>query len=78
MTARGATGEPPQRLYEAILHLRKLGHDVRRADHGRRRHVLDGAEVSDAALLEIAMTRFRRAARGTKENPLAPPGRGPG
>lgn len=66
MSTRAATGEP-QRLYEAILHLRKLGHDVRRAGQGsnrRHRHVLDGAEVSDAALLEIAMTRFRRAARG--------------
>ncbi len=59
--ARLPGGEPPVRLYEAILHLRRLGHQVRR--HGGGLHTLDGTVVSDAALLEFAMTRFRRAAR---------------
>lgn len=65
MERRGHGGEPPTRLYEAILHLRRLGHQVRRHDGGGHRHVLDGAVVSDAVLLETAMTRFRRAARVT-------------
>ena len=59
---RGHTGEPATRLYEAILHLRRLGHQVRRHGGGRL-HVLDGTVVSEATLLEIAMTRFRRAPR---------------
>ncbi len=66
MERRASTGEPA-RLYEAILHLRRLGHQVRRHpgphEKGAARHLLDGAPVSDAVLLELAMTRFRRAAR---------------
>jgi hypothetical protein len=58
-------GEPSVRLYEAILHLRRLGHQVCR--HGGRLHSLDGRPVSDAALLAFAMTRFRRAARAAAE-----------
>ncbi|MBP2303375.1 hypothetical protein [Azospirillum picis] len=62
MTARPAM-EPATRLYEAILHLRRLGHRVEKCQGRRRRHRLDGAEITDAALLELAMTRVRRAAR---------------
>lgn len=65
MEGRGHGGEPPTRLYEAILHLRKLGHQVCRHGGGGRQHVLDGAVVSDAVLLETAMTRFRRLARAS-------------
>ncbi|MGF7174095.1 hypothetical protein [Azospirillum doebereinerae] len=61
--ARPHTGEPPARLYEAILHLRRLGHQVRKHENGARQHVLDGAVVSEAMLMELAMTRFRRTAR---------------
>ncbi|MBP2228434.1 hypothetical protein J2847_001725 [Azospirillum agricola] len=64
---RRTLAEEPARLYEAILHLRRLGHQVRRHpgphEKGAARHLLDGAPVSDSALLELAMTRFRRAAR---------------
>ncbi|PWC81373.1 hypothetical protein TSH100_27215 [Azospirillum sp. TSH100] len=67
MTARPPsarpTAEPPTRLYEAILHLRRLGHRVEKCEGRRGRHRLDGAEITDAALLELAMTRIRRAAR---------------
>ena len=62
MTARPAN-EPPSRLYEAILHLRRLGHRVEKCEGRRGRHRLDGAEITDAALLELAMTRIRRTAR---------------
>ncbi|MBK1839515.1 hypothetical protein JHL17_19060 [Azospirillum sp. YIM B02556] len=62
MTAR-STNEPATRLYEAILHLRRLGHRVEKCEGRRGRHRLDGAEIADAALLELAMTRVRRAAR---------------
>jgi hypothetical protein len=61
MEKRTQTGEPTPRLYEAILHLRRLGHQVCRHDDGL--HALDGAVVSDATLLEAAMTRFRRPTR---------------
>ncbi len=67
MTTR-PTNEPATRLYEAILHLRRLGHRVEKCEGRRGRHRLDGAEITDAALLELAMTRVRRAARG----PLTP------
>lgn len=67
MTARPSaarpTAEPATRLYEAILHLRRLGHRVEKCEGRRGRHRLDGAEIADAALLELAMTRVRRAAR---------------
>jgi hypothetical protein len=67
MTARHSTtrpaNEPAARLYEAILHLRRLGHRVEKCEGRRGRHRLDGAEITDAALLELAMTRVRRAAR---------------
>lgn len=62
MTSR-PTAEPATRLYEAILHLRRLGHRVEKCEGRRGRHRLDGAEIADAALLELAMTRVRRAAR---------------
>ncbi|ANC92842.1 hypothetical protein A6A40_13690 [Azospirillum humicireducens] len=62
MTTR-PTNEPATRLYEAILHLRRLGHRVEKCEGRRGRHRLDGAEIADAALLELAMTRVRRAAR---------------
>ncbi|MFP5511858.1 MAG: hypothetical protein ACLGJC_02060 [Alphaproteobacteria bacterium] len=62
MTVR-PTAEPATRLYEAILHLRRLGHRVEKCEGRRGRHRLDGAEIADAALLELAMTRVRRAAR---------------
>ncbi|MBF5095368.1 hypothetical protein F1643_13860 [Azospirillum sp. INR13] len=62
MTARPAA-EPATRLYEAILHLRRLGHRVEKCEGRRGRHRLDGAEIADAALLELAMTRVRRAVR---------------
>ncbi|WP_434624693.1 hypothetical protein [Azospirillum sp. B2RO_4] len=64
MTTR-PTNEPAARLYEAILHLRRLGHRVEKCEGRRGRHRLDGAEITDAALLELAMTRVRRAARVT-------------
>ncbi|MBY6263822.1 hypothetical protein EI613_18145 [Azospirillum sp. 412522] len=62
MTIR-PTNEPALRLYEAILHLRRLGHRVEKCEGRRGRHRLDGAEIADAALLELAMTRVRRGAR---------------
>lgn len=62
MTTRPAN-EPATRLYEAILHLRRLGHRVEKCEGRRGRHRLDGAEITDAALLELAMTRVRWAAR---------------
>ena len=67
MTAR-PSAEPPTRLYEAILHLRRLGHRVEKCEGRRGRHRLDGAEITDAALLELAMTRVRRTARVTYSN----------
>jgi len=62
------SAEPPTRLYEAILHLRRLGHRVEKCEGRRGRHRLDGAEITDAALLELAMTRVRRTARVTYSN----------
>lgn len=66
MSAHRPTIEPATRLYEAILHLRRLGHRVEKCEGRRGRHRLDGAEIADAALLELAMTRVRRAARVAK------------
>ena len=50
---------PPARLYEAILHLRRLGHAVSCHSQRRRLHRLDGAILTEDALLERAMRAFR-------------------
>lgn len=50
---------PPARLYEAILHLRRLGHVVNCHDRRRRLHRLDDAILTEDALLERAMGAFR-------------------
>lgn len=63
------TTYPPARLYEAVLHLRKLGHDVRCHDRRRRLHWLDDAVLSEAALLERAMCSFRPKAYGRPRDP---------
>ncbi|WP_042446732.1 hypothetical protein [Azospirillum sp. B510] len=60
------------RLYEAILHLRRLGHRVEKCEGRRGRHRLDGAEIADAALVELAMTRVRRAARVSCSDQTSP------
>lgn len=75
MSAHRPTVEPPPRLYEAILHLRRLGHRVEKCEGRRGRHRLDGAEIADAALLELAMTRVRRAARVAKVEEAVQAGR---
>jgi hypothetical protein len=56
-------GEPSVRLYEAILHLRRLGHHIYRHAGDRCHHVMDGVMISDAALVEAALTGFRRRSR---------------
>ena len=58
MTLR-RTPYPPARLYEAVLHLRKLGHEVRCHDRRRRLHRLDDSVLTEDALLERAMRTFR-------------------
>ncbi|ALG74988.1 hypothetical protein VY88_25865 [Azospirillum thiophilum] len=75
MSTHRPTAEPATRLYEAILHLRRLGHRVEKCEGRRGRHRLDGAEIADAALLELAMTRVRRAARVAKVEKAVQAGR---
>ncbi|WP_431858243.1 hypothetical protein [Azospirillum sp.] len=58
------TAYPPARLYEAVLHLRKLGHEVRCHDRRRRLHWLDDTVLTEDALLERAMSSFRPKAHG--------------
>lgn len=44
----------PERLYDAVLYLRRGGHRVYR--HGRDMHTLDGERVSTQSLLSLAET----------------------
>lgn len=60
----GRAAYPPARLYEAILHLRRLGHAVSSHDRRRRLHRVDDAILTEEALLERAMRAFRPKVRG--------------
>ncbi|HYG90183.1 MAG TPA: hypothetical protein VD978_28455 [Azospirillum sp.] len=64
MAARRVT-YPPARLYEAILHLRQLGHVVSCHNRRRRLHRLDDAILTEDALMERAMGAFRRKLHDT-------------
>jgi hypothetical protein len=59
MAARRPTAYPPARLYEAILHLRRLGHRVSCHDRRQGLHRLDDAILTDEALLVRATDAFR-------------------
>ncbi len=62
---------PPARLYEAIVHLRRLGHMVSCHSRRHRLHRLDDAILTEEALLERAMGAFRH-----KHADMPPPHRG--